>query len=43
MPVTSREREICDLLRREPLISQEELAMRLGITRSSVAVHISNL
>jgi len=43
MSLTSREREICDLLRQEPLISQEELAARLGITRSSVAVHISNL
>lgn len=43
MQITTREREICDLLRKEPMISQEELASRLGITRSSVAVHISNL
>lgn len=43
MRLTSREREISELLRQEPLISQEDLAARLGITRSSAAVHISNL
>jgi len=43
MKLTSREQEIADLLFREPLISQEELAIRFGISRSSVAVHISNL
>lgn len=31
------------LLRRDPMISQQELADRLGIVRSSVGVHISNL
>jgi len=41
--LTSREREIFELLRKEPLISQEDLAHRLGISRSSAAVHISNL
>jgi len=43
MRLTSREKEILEVLKREPLISQNELAHRLGITRSSVAVHISNL
>lgn len=43
MRLTLREKELFDVLRREPLISQDELARRLGITRSSVAVHISNL
>ncbi|MCR4400060.1 MAG: PfkB family carbohydrate kinase [Syntrophomonadaceae bacterium] len=43
MRATSREQQIIELLKREPLISQEELARRLGITRSSAAVHISNL
>jgi DNA-binding CsgD family transcriptional regulator/sugar/nucleoside kinase (ribokinase family) len=43
MRLTSREKEILDLLKKEPLISQEEMAQRFGITRSSVAVHISNL
>lgn len=43
MGLTLRETEILELLKREPLISQAELADRLGITRSSVAVHISNL
>lgn len=43
MKLTSREREIAEVLYKEPLISQEELALRFGISRSSAAVHISNL
>jgi pseudouridine kinase len=43
MRLTLREREIFEVLKKEPLISQDELAHRFGITRSSVAVHISNL
>lgn len=43
MRLTSREKEIVEILRKEPLISQDDLAFRFGITRSSVAVHISNL
>jgi len=43
MRLTSREKEIIEVLKKEPLISQDELAGRFGITRSSVAVHISNL
>lgn len=43
MKLTSREREIIEVLYKEPLISQEELALRFGISRSSAAVHISNL
>lgn len=43
MKLTSREQEIAEVLFREPLISQDELAVRFGISRSSVAVHISNL
>lgn len=43
MRLTLREREIFEILKKEPLISQDELARRFGITRSSVAVHISNL
>lgn len=41
--MTRREREIIDILKREPMISQSALASRLGIARSSVAVHITNL
>lgn len=41
--MTEREREIYEILKVDPLIQQNELADRLGITRSSVAVHISNL
>lgn len=43
MKLTSREREIVEALQKEPLISQDELALHFGISRSSVAVHISNL
>lgn len=43
MKLTSREQEIAEVLFKEPLISQDELADRFGISRSSVAVHISNL
>lgn len=41
--MTNRENEILKLLRVNPLISQKELSDYLGITRSSVAVHITNL
>ena len=41
--MTQRERQILRLIEEDPMISQETLAQKLGITRSSVAVHISNL
>jgi len=41
--MTNREQEILDLIRKNPMISQNELGEILGITRSSVAVHITNL
>ncbi|AOT69124.1 PfkB family carbohydrate kinase [Geosporobacter ferrireducens] len=41
--MTSREKEILELLKKNPQISQQELADILGITRSSAAVHITNL
>ncbi|MBP0963549.1 MAG: winged helix-turn-helix transcriptional regulator, partial [Oscillospiraceae bacterium] len=41
--MTQRERQILQLIEANPMISQQELADNLGITRSSVAVHISNL
>lgn len=41
--MTDREREILDIIKKDPLISQNDLAEELNITRSSVAVHISNL
>ncbi len=41
--VTLRERQILNWIEENPMISQEELARKAGITRSSVAVHISNL
>ena len=41
--MTQRERQILELIAANPMISQQELADNLNITRSSVAVHISNL
>lgn len=41
--MTNREEEILNLIRENPLISQNELADILKITRSSVGVHIGNL
>lgn len=41
--MTQRERQIMELLRQDPMLSQGELARRLGITRSSVGVHLANL
>ena len=41
--MTIREEELLELIRKDPSISQQELAGMLGITRSSVAVHITNL
>ncbi len=41
--MTERERQILQWIAEDPMISQEKLAEKAGITRSSVAVHISNL
>ena len=41
--MTQRESEILRLIQADPMISQQVIADTLGITRSSVAVHISNL
>ncbi|MGO2082768.1 PfkB family carbohydrate kinase [Vagococcus sp.] len=41
--MTSRELEILNIIKENPLISQDELAFMLGITRSGVAAHIHNL
>jgi pseudouridine kinase len=41
--ITERERQLLRWIEENPLISQQELAAKGGITRSSVAVHISNL
>lgn len=41
--MTDREKEILTLIENDPFITQESLADTLGIQRSSVAVHISNL
>lgn len=41
--MTNREQEVLELIKKRPTISQKELAATLGITRSSVGVHITNL
>lgn len=41
--MTQRERQLLRWIQEDPTISQQELADKAGITRSSVAVHISNL
>lgn len=41
--MTFREKEIFNLIKDNPSISQSEIANKLNITRSSVAVHIANL
>ena len=41
--MTRREQEIYEIIRENPMIEQSEIANLLNITRSSVAVHISNL
>jgi len=41
--LTHREREIVELLRTDPLLDAAALAERLGATKASVAVHLSNL
>lgn len=41
--MTNREKEIYDILLDDPFISQEEISKKLGITRSSVSVYITNM
>lgn len=41
--MTGREKEILELIKKNPLISQKEIGETLSITRSSVGVHITNL
>lgn len=41
--MTEREKEILQWITQDPFLSQEEIAKRAGIARSSAAVHISNL
>jgi len=41
--MTNREKEILGIIRDNPSITHQELANRLGISKNSVGVHISNL
>ena len=41
--MTEREHQIYEIIKKSPAIEQSEIASMLGISRSSVAVHIANL
>jgi pseudouridine kinase len=41
--LTPRQGEILEIIRGDPLVAQQELADRLGISRSAVAGHIMQL
>ena len=41
--MTQRERQILRWIEENPMISQQELADKAGVTRSSMGVHISNM
>ena len=41
--MTRRQQQVMDLIRRNPLISQKEIAEELGISRSAVAGHVMGL
>lgn len=41
--MTTREQEVLQIIKKNPMISQNELAQQLNLTRSSVSVYITNL
>ena len=41
--LTHREKSVLELIRRDPMMSQQEIAARLGISRSAVAGHVMRL
>lgn len=41
--MTTRETEVFNLIKHDPMISQEQIAATLGITRSAVSVYVSSL
>ena len=41
--MTVREKEVLDIIKKNPMISQNEIAEQLNLTRSSVSVYITNL
>jgi len=41
--MAGREQQVLELIRREPMLPQQAIAARLGISRSAVAGHIMNL
>ncbi len=43
MRLTDREQQVIDLLRRDPTMTSDAMADRLGTTRAAINVHLSNL
>lgn len=41
--LTDREKEVLDIIKKNPMISQNEIAEKLGITRSTASVFVANL
>ena len=41
--MTQRERQVLQLIEANPIISKQQIADQLGITRSSVDLHRSNM
>ena len=41
--MTGREAEIYKILQTDPMISQNDIALQLGITRSAVSVYLNNM
>lgn len=41
--MTNREQEVLEIIKKNPMISQNEIASQLDLTRSSVSVYITNL
>ena len=43
MELTQREKELYDIIREDPLISQNEIAAKMKVTRNAVSVYLSSM
>lgn len=43
MDMTQRERELYDIIRQDPMISQNEIAAKMNVTRNAVSVYLSSM
>ena len=41
--MTQREREILQIIRDDPMISQYDIAKKLGITRSAISAYLNTM